>query len=297
MTRKLKTTLILLIAAVFIGSSGLLVHQLNQYRVERESSAAAVELAKQPVPLAPLPPETPAPVEQPEVTEMPELPDPEPTPEPVRPLEEEALFLAEVNLGSLQAINPEVIGWISIPGTSVDYPLMHSEDNNRYLSFAWNGTYSRSGSIFMEHRNRPDFTDYNTIIYGHNMKSGSMFAALHEYRSAEFLQAHPNVYIADGTAVHRYEIYAAYEAPVEGDTYRLVFADEEEKQRFLDLGLELSVVETVLTPDTQDSFLTLSTCTGTGIYETRWVVQAVLTGSFDIGELLLPETAAEGNQA
>ena len=97
--------------------------------------------------------------------------------------------------------------------------------------------------------------------------------------------------------MHRYEIYAAYEAPVEGDTYRLVFADEEEKQRFLDLGLELSVVETVLTPDTQDSFLTLSTCTGTGIYETRWVVQAVLTGSFDIGELLLPETAAEGNQA
>lgn len=287
MTKKLRMTLLVLIAVVFVGSSALCVHHLRQYRLATELSAAAAELAKEPVPLAPLPP---APVEQPEISEESELPEPEPTPEPVRPLEEEALALGEVNLSTLQAINPDVIGWISIPGTALDYPLLQGEDNNHYLSFAWNGTYSKSGSIFMERRSNPDFTDYNTIIYGHNMKSGSMFAMLHAYRSAEFLAEHPNVYITDGTAVRRYEIYAAYEAPVKGDTYRLIFKDEEEKQRFLDLGLELSEVETELTPDTQDSFLTLSTCTGTGLYETRWVVQAVLTGTFAVGELANPET-------
>lgn len=289
MNKKLRIAAFVLATAIFVGSSALVLHRLSQYRAEAALSEQARELASESVPLAELPPVEPSPVVAPEP--VPEVPaEPEPTPEPVRPLETEAHFLAELDLHALQAINSDVLGWISIPGTAIDYPLLQSVNNSYYLSVAWDGSYSSSGSIFLERRSNPDFTDYNTIIYGHNMRSGSMFAALHQYKDAEFFKAHPNVYITDGTAVRRYEIYAAYEASVTGDTYRLVFENEEEKQRFLALGLEQSVLETELTPDTEDQFLTLSTCTGTGYYETRWVVQAVLTGTFPIGDIRTAET-------
>lgn len=279
MNKKLRIVLMLLSAVVLLGSSVMILRQQAQYRAAEEMALQAQLLAQQ----------AESELSAPELTDE-EIPLAE-TPNmqetlPVQSvffqtaLEEEAWFLASLNLQALQAVNPDVLGWISIPGTNIDYPLLQSEDNSRYLNTAWDGSYNNAGSIFFERRTKADMSDYNSIIYGHNMRSGAMFAALHSYRDADFLAAHPRVYIRSGEQIYRYEIFSAYEADVKGDTYRLIFADETEKQRFLDLSMEESVIETELTPDTEDRFLTLSTCTGTGFYDTRWVVQAVLSGVY-----------------
>ena len=85
------------------------------------------------------------------------------------------------------------------------------------------------------------------------------------------------MYITDDAGSHTYEIFAAYEVSTEGDTYRLGFRDDGEKQAFIDYCLSRSVIETGVTPQVYDRILTLSTCTGRG-HDTRWVVQAVLRG-------------------
>lgn len=197
---------------------------------------------------------------------------------PELPMDEPALTLQQVELAALQEINTEVLGWIYIPDTAISYPLMQTDDQNKYLNHAWDGTPNGSGSIFLEKRNARDMTDFNTIIYGHHMANGTMFQPLIGYRNAEFLESHPYVYILAGDRIFRYRIFSAYEAPVTSHTYRLVFRDDAEKLAAIEHYLQ-GRTDVELTP--QDYILTLSTCTGLGDYSVRWVVQGVLDASWE----------------
>ncbi len=194
------------------------------------------------------------------------------------PLAEEALFLLELDYAPLQEENGDVMGWIHIPDTEVSYPLLRSHDNEEYLHQAWDGSYSASGSIFLECKNSRNFLDFNTILYGHHMRNGSFFAPIIEYKDQEFRDGHPYIYIVTDNDLRRYAVFSAYEADIEGDTYRLYYPDEETKQRALTHFIESSVWEAAAEPTTEDYILTLSTCVGNGNYTTRWVVQARLTG-------------------
>lgn len=189
-------------------------------------------------------------------------------------------YLQQLDIRALQKVNPDVIGWIYIPNTNINYPLLHAEDNNTYLHTTWDGNDNTAGSIFLETCCSPDLQDFNTIIYGHNMRNGSMFAALKHYRDYDYYKAHPYVYIVTADAVYRYEVFSSYEAGVTTDTYRLRFT-KDEKEQSLHYYINSSVWEAALTPSTDDFILTLSTCTGNGKYETRWVVQAALNSKWD----------------
>ena len=272
MKSKVRKSLSLLLAAVFICAGSLLVWRLLDARSAAQANDRALELANLPpesIPAAEGPlPSTPESV--PEVSAGPAAEE--------EPLDIHTLRLLKWDPDSLQQVNPDVIGWILLPDTDINYPLLHTTDNSTYLNTAWDGTSSQSGSIFLETRSDPDLGDYNTIVYGHHMRNGSMFAPLMSYSDPAFLEAHPNVYIATGDGVRRYTVFAAYEASVVSDTYRLVFKNSAQKQTALDSYLDRSLWESPLTPTVSDRILTLSTCTGTGQYETRWVVQAVLTG-------------------
>ncbi len=267
-----RKALTLFMLLVFVGSSAVFLHRLEQYRSAQQSYEQAKALAE-------------AQLEEENKVPMAQTPPAEDVKESEQaPLEEDALYLKELSIDALQKTNAEVRGWIAIPGTVVDYPLMQTKDNSTYLTTAWDGSYNAAGSIFLERRSSADFSDFNTIVYGHYMKNGTMFGALHQFKDADFLAAHSKVYITDGEMLRRYEIYAAYEAEVVSDTYRLIFENEEQKESFLARGTEKTIVLTELTPTTQDKILTLSTCTGNGRYETRWVLQAVLTGEFSLTE-------------
>lgn len=254
----------LVLAAVMVVGLGLTAWQYFGYSRAAESKAYAQELA------------FPR-----EYTVLKEPPHPlAPVPEDTEPLPEEASFLLGLDVQALQRINGDVLGWFSVPGTDISYPLMAADSRDEYLYHDWQGNYNPNGSIFLEPRNSRELTDFNTIIYGHHMNDGSMFGGLIPYRDAEYRQANPYVYIATADKIFQYQIFSAWEAPVDSDAYRLVFRDDVKKQEALSTYTERSVWESGVMPTAEDRVLTLSTCTGFGHYATRWVVQAVLVGQW-----------------
>lgn len=268
MKGKLRAGLAVLLCAGFLAGGGVLLWHHQQQQAAGQLHTQARELVRpevlevlteQPLPLVPVP--------------VPE--------EPVQePLAEEASFLLELDLEALRATNGDVLGWIHIPDSEIDYPIIRVEDNNEYLRRAWDGSRNQAGCIFLECRNSTNLSDFNTLIYGHYMKNGTMFGSLHRFAEKDYLDAHPCVYLVTDDTVRRYEVFSVYEADVVSDTYRLIFEDEARKQSCLDYYISSSVVESGLMPTPDDYVLTLSTCMGNGRYETRWVVQAVLTGEF-----------------
>jgi len=188
-------------------------------------------------------------------------------------------LLEETDLAALREINEDVLAWIVIPDTQLSYPLMRGKDNKYYLEHTWKGEISSAGSIFMERLNSEDFSNYHTVIYGHRMADGTMFGSLKHYTTEEHFKQHPYVYIYDDNGAHRYEIFAAYEAPVGSRTYQVGFTDDENKKEFLNYCAEKSVVDTGIMPAVEDKIITLSTCTAAGSEKSRWVVQARLCGN------------------
>lgn len=271
--RKALAALLAVICALCLGRTAL---QLVQYRQGDETYAQAEELAGLPD-LSDLPvvdftggsgsvsssASTDGAGEAPE--EVPVWQDPY------------AQALKDMDFSALRQQNPDVLGWILIPGTRVSYPVVQGTDNSYYLNHTWRGGKNSVGAIFMECRNSSDLSDFNTIIYGHRMNNRSMFGTLSQYKSRSYWQAHPYVYLTDDSGTHRYEIFAAGEVSVDSDVYRLGLRSDSSRQSFLDSCLALSALNTGVTPHTYDKVLTLSTCTGNG-HATRWVVQAVCPG-------------------
>ena len=271
--RKALTALLAVVCALCLGRTAL---QLVQYRQGDETYAQAQELAGLP--------------------DLPDLPAADVTdgsgeasgsasaggegeaPEEVPVWQGPyAQALKDMDFSALRQQNPDVLGWILIPGTRVSYPVVQGTDNSYYLDHTWRGGKNSVGAIFMECRNSSDLSDFNTIIYGHRMNNRSMFGTLSQYKSRSYWQAHPYVYLTDDSGTHRYEIFAAGEVSVDSDVYRLGLRSDSSRQSFLDSCLALSALNTGVTPHTYDKVLTLSTCTGNG-HATRWVVQAVCPG-------------------
>lgn len=186
--------------------------------------------------------------------------------------------LLETDLSLLREENEDVVGWITIPDTNISYPLLQWTDNQFYLEHTWKQTPNGNGSIFIEHQNSPDFTDFNTIIYGHNMQSGAMFGSLRKYRSETYWKAHPSFYIACDQGVLRYDIFAVHRAGVDTIIYGLELDTEKKRTEFIRFATDYSSVDTGIEPTIDDRIVTLSTCTGQG-YSSRWVVQGVLNTS------------------
>ena len=294
MNRSVRKWMMWMMAAVLLVSGTLVLRQQVYYRQAQQVYDQAQDIVRndsvETKSIEPMTPDEPEELlvklgELPDESEVPlaEAPDiPEELPEPLQePLEEQARYLEALELDELRKTNPDVLGWISIPGTQLDYPVLQGEDNQYYLKRTWKGQRNSAGSIFLECKVNGDFSDFNTIIYGHNMKNGSMFGSLRQYRTQSHYEANPWIYIVNEEGIHRYEIFAAFEAEVTGYTYRLDINTPEKKQALLAYSLEKSVIDAKIVPSAEDPIITLSTCTGNG-YDTRWVVQAVLTGRFPV---------------
>jgi len=189
----------------------------------------------------------------------------------------------EIDFAALQAEqNPDIYAWITIPGTRVDYPvLQHPEELDYYLDYNIDGTRGYPGCIYTQMMNSKDFTDPNTVLYGHNMKDGSMFADLHYYGDSEFFGEHPYVFIYTEDSILVYRIFAAYEfsnvhllytfdlstPEAIGDYAKNIFNIDGMNNQF-DESLEPE-----LGPDSR--IITLSTCIS-GKADRRWLVAAVL---------------------
>lgn len=260
-----KKLLTMILVIVFLFSAGMFLKQQLAYASGNDSYTEALALAtSHNEPAKPtLPAEVPT---EPELTWV---------PAPVEEEDPHIQTLEEMDLEALRAVNPDVIGWILIPDTKINYPLMQGTDNDFYLKHTWDGKSNGVGSIFLEYMNLPDLADFNTIVYGHNMSNGSMFAGIRQYANQTFWDAHPYIYVRRGQEVYRYEVFSSYLADVDSFTYDLLFSTEEAREQFIASTMTASVIPSDVQPEVNDRILTLSTCSGRG-YSTRWVVHARL---------------------
>lgn len=120
-------------------------------------------------------------------------------------------YQSPINFDVLWETNQDVYAWITIPGTVIDYPILqHETDDSYYLDYTIDGVKGYPGSIYTEHVNNKDFNDNNTVIYGHNMRNGTMFTDLHKFRESDFFETNDTVYIYTPTRQLTYKIFAAY---------------------------------------------------------------------------------------
>lgn len=178
-----------------------------------------------------------------------------------------------IDFAHLKNVNSEVSGWIWMYDTAVNYPLVQSSLNNdAYLNKTYDGTINSSGSIFMDYRNAGDFSDTNTVIYGHNMKNGKMFAGLKKFQNQDYYDGHCEFYIMTPEGNRRYEIISAFQTDALSNIYDRNFASPEAKEAWLNKVLRNSAILSSFTTEADDSFVTLSTCVSGGDYRARFVV-------------------------
>lgn len=163
---------------------------------------------------------------------------------------------------SLQTVNPDVVAWIKIPSTVVDYPIVQAKDNQYYLKKGFDGKKNSCGTIFMNTDNRMDFSDDNTVLYGHNMKNGSMFAVLNKYREEAFYKEHKEVWLFTPYWERKYQIISAHKAADGSETYAAEFGDRYAEHVAKEASM--SIYDTGNGYNVDIPMVTLSTCTGHG---------------------------------
>ena len=166
-----------------------------------------------------------------------------------------------VDFDTLQAVNEDVAGWIWMQDTVINYPVLHSKKNNdEYLHTTYDGKNNKSGSIFIDYRNNAGYVDDNTVVYGHNMKNGSMFAVLKKLTGQQFYDAHREFYIMTPEGNRRYEIISVFQVDDLSSLYDRQFESAEDKQAWLDRVLEKSAILSPFSTTVEDTFVMLSTC-------------------------------------
>ncbi len=183
----------------------------------------------------------------------------------------------KIDFAAAQAVNPDVYAWIWIPETNIDYPILQSdsEDDSYYLEHTIERLEGLPGSIYTEKYNAKDFSDPVNIVYGHNMKNGSMFADLHKYEDQDFFDNHPYVYIYLPDQTIKYKIFAAvaFDDRYLMDNYN--FSDSGDFQKYLD-ELRSSIsghVNMDVNVTKETGILTLSTCISSAPNQ-RWMINA-----------------------
>lgn len=173
--------------------------------------------------------------------------------------EDEFIF----DFDSLYNINNDALGWILINGTQISYPLVQASDNDYYLTHTINGTYNGAGTIFLDARVKNGFEADNAIIYGHNMKNGTMFGELKKYKSQDYYNEHSIIDIFMQEGVYRYNIVAtAIVDPADQMIYTYDFTDESHFIAYRDYINSIKLYDTGVNIYSDDKLITLSTCTG-----------------------------------
>lgn len=179
-----------------------------------------------------------------------------------------------IDFEALLRENADIVAWIYCPDTPINYPVVQSEDNSYYLRKAVNGTRNSAGTLFLDHRNADDFSDVNSVIYGHNMRNDSMFGTLTEYKDQEYYEQHPVIYLLTPENDYKVELFAGYTTPSDSAIYDIPMLNGKTAEEIMgSLASSTFTAETV--PESGDHVLTLSTCS----YEydnARYVVTGVL---------------------
>lgn len=184
-----------------------------------------------------------------------------------------------VNFEELQAQNEDIYAWISLPNANINYPILRSKtERDYYLTHNVDKQKSVYGAIYTEDYNNTDFSDFNTVIYGHNMKNGTMFGSVKRFRDKAFFEENQYIEIYQPDRILKYRIFAAYTFDDRHILNNFKFDTGEDRKAYLDLVYSYKSIrnfireDVTVTPD--DKIITLSTCTSKE--KERYLVQAVL---------------------
>lgn len=172
----------------------------------------------------------------------------------------------ELNFEKLLSINNSTMGWITVPNTSINYPVVKATNNDFYLNHSFDKSQNTAGWIFADYRNSFDGNDKNIIIYGHNRMDSSMFATLKNTQKANWYNNPDNKYISFSTpdTNHVYEVFSVYTIKMEGYYLTTVFNNDAEYLDFLNTLKNRSIHDFGVNLTAEDNILTLSTCDATG---------------------------------
>lgn len=262
---------LILLSLAFLGvaifSGYKVISILREYDEGEKTYEALQQHIQLPAPTAP-----PAQNEKPQPDDSPSATFPK-DPDGLTP--ETEPFVSPVDFEALWEINPDVVGWIYIEGTNINYPIVQGETNNTYLHHLINGKYNASGSIFMDFRNNPDYTDRNTVLYGHHMGDGSMFAHITKYQRQSYYEAHPTGYLFTPERTYELIFFSGYVTDMRGNAWQMTFPSAQDYAQWLQDTASRSLFSCGILPTVSDQVLTLSTCT----YEydgARFVLSAIM---------------------
>ena len=190
----------------------------------------------------------------------------------------------DIDYDALSEINSDFVGWIYYEPLEINYPIVLGNDNDYYTHYTFEKEKNSSGAIFMDFLNKADFSQFNTIIYGHNMRNGTMFGSLKKLlNNNSIIEDDPYIYIFTKEKIMMYEICAAYITDISSQTYDLTQTSEEQEsylkyiQETADYYWDSPMLEN--TPSEDIHLITLSTCHGLHS-QNRTVIHGVLVHQF-----------------
>ena len=161
-----------------------------------------------------------------------------------------------VDFEALHEINEDVVAWLYCPDTPIHYPIVQAEDNDYYLRRRLDGSYDYYGTLFMDCRN--SLSDWNCIVYGHNMYSEAMFGTLTEYKNRDYFQSHPSMYFITPQQSYRVDILAGFTTSSASEIYNSL--NPRETVSLLQSWMERSDFDSGVLPAKDAQLITLSTC-------------------------------------
>lgn len=180
-----------------------------------------------------------------------------------------------VDIQKLKSEYPGIVGWLYLPETQINYPVMQAEDNDYFLHRLPNGKENSAGSIFMDFRVNADLSHGNFILYGHNMKNNSMFGTVLDYRDSAFYENHPYLFYFTDSGKYRLEIFAGVHTTSDSYIYSFPQTDDE-MRNYLSKIRSNSVFKSDVPVSATDRIFVLSTCSGRTTDTHRFVICAKL---------------------
>ena len=228
-------------AAVFAFSGWKLLELQLEYKSGEDTYTGLEEYISIPTPTAPVTDSTSTPDQTDEVTE------------------EDTTIWPVVDFDALREVNSDIVAWIYLEDTTINYPVVQGDDNSYYLNHMFEGSWNSAGCIFLDSRNEENFSNRHSIIYGHHMKNDTMFSDLDYYKKQEFYDEHPVILLMTPDRNYKIEVFAGYVTDVSEDAWELNFTDTQYAE-WLTAAKEKSCFVSHVSPQVEDRVVTLSTC-------------------------------------